>query len=155
MLCYVSHWIADLIHLHTKDDCRQQSKITEISEYISEKSSTPNSSHSTIGAASSKARRSPFVGSYSSGAAVGAGVLCTNVCTDEFTGVFTDVFTDAFPDIVTGAFADVFTGVFTDVFTGVFTDVFIVVFTDFVLHVVVPQGPAKPRRSLLENGFKS
>ena len=69
----------------------------------------------------------PFVGSYSAGAAAGADVLSADVFTDVFTGVFTDVFTDVFPDVVTaaftGAFADVFTGVFADVFTDVFPDV--------------------------------
>ena len=42
--------------------------------------------------------------SYSSGAAVGAGVLgtgvFTDVFTDVFTGVFTDILTDVFPDVV-------------------------------------------------------
>lgn len=41
-----------------------------------------------------------LVGSYSAVAAVGAGLLCTDVFTNIFTGVFTDVFTDVF----TGAF---------------------------------------------------
>ena len=62
-------------------------------------------------------RRPPFVGSYSSGAAVGAGILGTAV----FTGVVTGAFTGAFTDVFTGVFPDVFTSVFTDAFTGVIT----------------------------------
>lgn len=78
------------------------------------KNSSPNSSHSKIGAAASCRRA--YKGRLPSAAVFS---------TDVFAGVFTDVF----PDVVIGAFTYVFIGVLTGVFTGVFTDVITVVFT--------------------------